>query len=100
MTLSVARDYYGITLSSHQQDDRWHWQVSLPTGGVLTSNREYRNAEVALADAEHWLASEITFGALNVCMAELKGLGSLSHEEYCRMMQSVLVVTQHRGPVR
>lgn len=88
-------DYYGIRISLIPLHDRWHWQVSLPLGVVVTSPITYPTKEQALQEGRHWLSAESAFQAINSCLSELNRKGAIHQREYCDLLQSLMQITQH-----
>lgn len=92
----MRESYYGLTITVIDSGNRWKWQVLLPIGATVTSNRDYSTSEQALDQGKAWINAEGTFSALDLWLTELCGRGRIEQQEYGKLMHSVLKVTQHR----
>lgn len=92
----MSESYYGLQIAVLAVGNRWKWQVTLPMGGTVTSNRDYSTSEQAFYQSKTWINSEGVFSALNVWLSELCRRGEIQRREYGQLMQSVLQVTKHR----
>ncbi len=90
----MDRDYYGLLISSLSIRNRWKWQIALPYGVELTSNDDYPTPEKALVGAERWIVSETAFNAINSCLSQLYGTGSINQPEYTNLTESLRRITQ------
>lgn len=86
-------DYFGIRVVSVLVRDRWKWQVTLPVGATVTSNKGYATPEIALEHGKSWIGAESVFDAVNICLTEMCGKGTLHQREYSDLMQSLAQIT-------
>lgn len=89
-------NYYGLKIGVVAAGEQWRWQVLLPIGATVTSNQHYRTWEQALNQGKFWINAEGVFSALDLWLLELCNRGEIQQQEYSKLMQSVLQVTQHR----
>ena len=90
----MDRDYYGLLISCLCVRHRWKWQIALPYGVQLTSNEDYPNPEKALVGAERWIISEAAFNAINSCLSQLYGRGTIDQPEYTNLIESLRRITK------
>ncbi|MGF1492640.1 MAG: hypothetical protein ACFBSC_09340 [Microcoleaceae cyanobacterium] len=90
----MKQNYYGLCISALNSRDGWRWQIALPYGVQLTSNEGYPTSEGALAGGKHWIDVESTFKALNTCLSQFYGSGTLSEVEYSYLLESLRGITQ------
>jgi hypothetical protein len=90
----MRQNYYGLQITALPASDRWKWQVVLPFGVSIASNKYYPTPEQALAGGKRWIDTESAFNALNNCLSELCGRQLLSQQEYRKLMQSFVGITQ------
>ncbi|HIK18476.1 MAG TPA: hypothetical protein IGS53_24765 [Leptolyngbyaceae cyanobacterium M33_DOE_097] len=94
--MKKSDDYYGIPIATTQVGDRWKWQVTLPVGATITSNKVYDSASKALTEGREWINIETALQALNACLSELYKEGVIHRSEYCNLMDSSIKTTRRR----
>ncbi|HLO50540.1 MAG TPA: hypothetical protein VK211_19140 [Kamptonema sp.] len=76
-------------------NNHWKWQVILPTGAVFTSKEFYPTSEEAICAGQNWIDVETAFNALNRCLSQICGEGTITKQEYKKLMASFIRITKH-----
>lgn len=92
----MHESYYGLRIAAISVGCRWKWQVLLPIGATVTSNQDYSTSAQAMRQGKAWINGEGAFSALNVWLGELRQRGGIKHQEYGKLLHSVLQITKHR----
>ncbi|CBN56396.1 hypothetical protein PN499_03950 [Kamptonema animale CS-326] len=91
----MFEENYRFQVSPLPANNRWKWQVLLPTGAIFTSKEYYPTSDQAICAGQHWIDVETAFNALNRSLSQICGEGTITQKEYANLMRSFLRITKH-----